>query len=114
MSNNSADTPNNGAVLAVSRIIKAVMSSAAKAKLGAHYINCRKSIPAGHTLIEMGHPQPLTTVQTDNMTALGVVKNTIDPQRTRAMDMHFRWLRDRIQQRQFRHYWMPGPHNKGD
>ena len=31
MSNNSADPPNNGAVLAIAQIIKAVMSSAAKA-----------------------------------------------------------------------------------
>ena len=62
----------------------------------------------------MGQPQPPTTVQTDNTTALGVVENTIAPQRTKAMDMRFHWLRDRIQQRQFRHYWMPVPHNKGD
>ena len=114
MSNNSADPPNNGAVLAVFQIIKDVMYSAADAKLGTLFINCRKSIPARHTLIKMGHPQHLTPVQTDNTTALGVIKNSIALRRTKAMDKRFHWLRDRIQQRQFWHYWMPGPHNKGD
>ena len=107
ISNNSADPPNNGAVLAVSHIIKAVLSSAAEDEIGALFINCREAIPTRHTLIEMGHPQPSTPVQTDNTTALGVVKNTIAPRRTKAMDMRFHWLRDRIQQRQSRHYCMP-------
>ena len=56
MSNDFADPPNIGAVLAVSQTIKAVMSSAAEAKLGDLFINCREAIPARHTLIEMGHP----------------------------------------------------------
>ena len=114
MSKNSADLLNNGAVLAISQIIKSVMSSAAEAELGALFINCCEAIPAQHTLIEMGHPQPPTPVQTDNTAALGVVNNTISPQWTKAMDMWFHWLRDRIQQLQFWHYWMPGLHNKGN
>ena len=101
MSNNSTNPPNNGAVLAVAQIIKAVMSSAAEAELGALYINCRKAIPARHTLIEMGHPQLPTPVQTDNTTALGVVNNIIASRRTKAIDMRFHWLRNRIQQLQF-------------
>ena len=114
MSNNSADLPNNGAVLSVAQIIKSVMSFAAKAELGALYINFREAIPARHTLTEMGHPQPPTQVQTNNTTTLGVVNNTIAPRRTKATDMRLYWLRDRIQQLQFCHYWMPGPYNKGD
>ena len=104
MSNDSADLPNNRAVLVVAQIIKAVMSSAAEAELGTLYINCREAIPARHTLIKMGHPQPPTPVQTDNTTALGVVNNTIASRRTKAMDMRFHWLRDHIQQLQFWHY----------
>ena len=30
------------------------------------------------------------------------------------MDMRFYWLRNRIAQLQFRHYWTPGPFNKCD
>eukprot|EP00804_Cyclotella_cryptica_P021900 CCRYP_000853-RA/>CCRYP_000853-RA protein AED:0.34 eAED:0.38 QI:0/0/0/1/0/0/5/0/390 len=61
---------NNGAVLAIAQIIKAVMSSAAEAELGVIYINAREVIPLRHLLIEMGHPQQPTPIQTDNSTAL--------------------------------------------
>ena len=69
------------------------MSSAAKNELEALYINCREAVPARHTIIAMGHPQPPTTMQTENTTSLGVVNNTIYPQRTKAMDMRFHWLK---------------------
>ena len=44
MSNDDAIPSNNGAVLTVSQIIKAVMSSSAEAKLGDLFINCREAI----------------------------------------------------------------------
>ena len=105
---------NNGAVLTIAKIIKAVMSSAAEAELGALYINCREAVPARQLLEEMGHKQPPTPMQTDNSTALGVVTNTIQPKRTKAMDMRFHWLRCGSRQKQFRTYWRAGPTNKGD
>ena len=105
---------NNGAVLTIAQIIKAIMSSAAEAELGALYINCREAIPARQLLEEMGHKQPPTPMQTDNTTALGVITNTINPKRTKAMDMRFHWLRCRARQKQFRTYWRAGPTNKGD
>ena len=56
LSNNSSDLPNNRDALTVAQIIKAVMSSAVEAKLGALYINFREAIPTYHTLFAMGHP----------------------------------------------------------
>ncbi len=88
MSNNTAKPPNNGAILTITQIIKAVMSSAAEAKVGALYINCREAIPACHTLKFMGHPQPLTPMQTDNITALGIVNNNVI-KKLKAMDMKY-------------------------
>ena len=41
MSNNTSFPPNNGEVLTISKIIKAVMSSAAEAGLGELFINCK-------------------------------------------------------------------------
>jgi hypothetical protein len=73
------DPPNNGAVLNISKILKTIMSSAAKAELGAFYINAREAIPMQHILKEMGHKQPPTPIQTDNSTAHGVVTNNIQP-----------------------------------
>jgi hypothetical protein len=55
MSTDTARPPNNGAVLTIAQIIKAVMTSAAEAEIGALYINCREAVPARHTLEYMGH-----------------------------------------------------------
>ena len=113
MSNDTPRPPNNGAVLTTAQIIKAVMSSAAEAEIGALYINCREAIPARHTLEFLGHAQPPTPIQTDNTTALGVVNNNV-MKKLKAMDMKYHWLCDRISQKQFRHYWAPGHDNNGD
>jgi hypothetical protein len=58
------------------------MLSAAKAELGALYINVKEAIYIRQILIEMGHPQPKTPIQTDNLTAEGVINNKIQPKRT--------------------------------
>jgi hypothetical protein len=114
LSENDHYPNNNGAVLTIAQIIKTVMSSAAEAELGALYINAREVIPLRHLLLKMGHPQPPTPIQTDNSTALGVVNNTIQPKRTKAMDMRFHWLRCRINQKHFRPYWRAGATNLAD
>jgi hypothetical protein len=69
VSQNTAKPPNNGAILTIAQIIKAVMFSAAEAEVGALYINCREAIPVFHTHEFMGHPQPPTPMQMDNTTA---------------------------------------------
>jgi hypothetical protein len=95
------DPPNNRAVLNISKILKAVMCSAAEAELGALYINACEAIPMRHLLEEMGHKQPPTPIKTDNSTAHGVITNNIQPCRTKAMDMRFHWLCFRESQGQF-------------
>eukprot|EP00804_Cyclotella_cryptica_P022275 CCRYP_018105-RA/>CCRYP_018105-RA protein AED:0.44 eAED:0.42 QI:0/-1/0/1/-1/1/1/0/194 len=114
LSKNDHYPTNNGAILTILQIIKVVMSSAAEAELGALYINAREVIPLRHLLLEMDHPQPPTPIQTENSTALGVVTNTIQPKRTKAMDMCFHWLRCRINQKHFRPYWRAGATNLAD
>ncbi len=94
MSSNTAKLPNNGAILTIAKIIKAVMSLAAEAEVGALYINCREAFPTHHTLKFMGHPQPPTPMQTDNTTALGVVNNNVI-KKLKAMDMKYYWLCNR-------------------
>jgi hypothetical protein len=113
-SSNVDNPPDNDAVLNISKILKAVMSSAAEAKLGALYINACEAIPMQQVLKEMSHKQPPTPIQTDNSTALGVVTNNIQPRHTKAMGMRFHWLCCRDSQGQFRYYWRPGPNNQAD
>jgi hypothetical protein len=85
--------PNNGAILTVATIIKAVMSLAAEAELGALYLNAKEAAYLQKILTEMGHPQPQTPIRTNNLTAEGVINHKIQPRQTKAIDMRFHWLR---------------------
>ena len=105
---------NNGAVLNISQIIRAVMSSAAEAEIGALFINAKTAVSMRQTLIELGHPQPRTPMQTDNATAHALLTNKNLPKALKAMDMRFRWLKCREAQGQFRYYWRPGTQNLAD
>ncbi len=90
------------------------MASAAKAELGALYLNAKEAVYLRQILIEMGHPQLQTPIQTDNTTAEGVTNKKIQPACTKVMDMQFHWLRDRESQDQFKVYWQPGKSNLAD
>ena len=115
-SSNVSDPPNNVVVLIISKILKAVVSSAAEAELGALYINASEAVPMHQLLAEMDHKQPETPIQTDNTTACGVVNHNIQSRCTKEMDMHFHWLhcRDSQAQGHFRYYWGPGIKNRAD
>ena len=87
MSNNMAFPPNNGVVLTIAKIIKAVMSSAAEAELGALFINRKEAIPARQSLEVMGHTQPPTPIHKYNTTTHGVVTNNIVSKLLNSMGM---------------------------
>ena len=114
LSSDVQNPQNNGAILTVTQIIDAVMSSAAEAELGALFINAKEAVHIRRMLTEMGHPQPRTPIQTDNSTAEGVINSRVRPKRTKSMDMRFEWLLDRQQQGQFKIYWKPGKTNLAD
>jgi hypothetical protein len=101
LSSNDPDPQNNGAILTNATVIKNVMSSAAEAEIGALYLNVREAVYIRQILVEMGHPQPPTPIQTDNTYAEGVINNKIQPKQTKAMDMRYHWLCDREQRQQF-------------
>jgi hypothetical protein len=44
-------------------------------------------------------------LETDNTTATGYINGTIKQKRTKAMDMHFYRIKDRVKQGQFNVYW---------
>ena len=106
--------PNNGAIHNTAQILKHVMSLAAEVELGALFINSKLMMQLQHTLVETGHHQTPTQVQTNNLTAYGVVTNKIIPRATEVMDMHFHWLHDQEQQQHFHFYWWPGKTNFTD
>ena len=58
LTNDDNNPHNNGAILAIATIIKAVMSSAAEAELGALHLNTPEAVYLQQFLTKMGHPQP--------------------------------------------------------
>ncbi len=86
----------NGPIYILTKLIQAVMPSAAEAECGGLYLNAKESVPIRNTLIELGHPQPPdgTPIRTDNSTADGIMNRTVKPKRSKSMDMRFWWLAD--------------------
>jgi hypothetical protein len=90
------------------------MSSAAEAELGALFINTKTALSMCQMLVELGHPQPRTPMQTNSAMAHALLTNKILPKALKAMDMRFHWLRCCNAQGQFCYYWRPGTQNLAD
>ena len=67
----------NGAIYALCMILKFVAASAAEAKLGALFLNAKKTKIVRLILFELGHLQPPTPIHCENTTAVGIINNTI-------------------------------------
>jgi hypothetical protein len=104
----------NSAFHVSTTILRFVVASAAEAELGALYRNCQMRIIFQLTLNDMGHPQPKTPVYCNNATAVGIANNTIKQQRSRAMEMRFFWIGDKVAQEMYALKWHPGQENLAD
>ena len=67
--------------------------------------------PMRTTLEVVDHPQPPTPIRTDNSTADAIMNETIKQKQSKAMDKRFYWLRDRVEQGEFRVFLAPGNDN---
>jgi hypothetical protein len=103
----------NSHIMAAS-VIKNVVASAAESEVGACFHNTQSGAPLRVTLTELGHTQPPMPLRTDNSTAFGILNETIKQKRSKAMDMRYHWLTDRVRQKQFDVYWRPGREHLGD
>ena len=113
LSNKSDPEILNGAILHLAAIMIMVLSSA-EAEFGALFHNTKEATPLRTTLEELRHPQPPTPVLVDNSTAVGLANDTVTQRRSRAIDMCFYWVRDRVDQNQFHVYWAPAHFNLAD
>ncbi len=87
--------------LSVATIIKAVMSSAAEAELGAY-------------TYQNGPPTTKNTNPNRQLDGGRGSQQQNQPKRTKAMDMRFHWLQDPEAQDQLRIYWRSGKTNLAD
>ena len=77
-------------------------------------MSAQEAVGLRNCLEAVGHPQPPTSVKTDNNTAQGIINNTMRQKRSKAVDTRFHWLRDRVNQNQFHTRWEPGKTNFAD
>merc|ERR1712197_166498 len=94
--------------------LRHVVSSAAEAETAGVYHNAQLALPIRILLHVLDHPQPPTPIKTNNLTALGFIKDNINKKRSKSWDMRYHWLRDRQSQKQFDIYWKPGPESDAD
>ena len=100
--------PINAPFHVVACILKMVTSSAMETEVAAAFYNAKDGCPFRVTLKELGHPQPPTPIEVDNQTALGLLQNTMKQKHSKAIDMGFHWIKDRVAQQQFIVHWSPG------
>ena len=63
------ESPLNGPIHSISKILHNVMASAAEAEIGATFGNGQEAVPIGTTLRELGNPQPLNLIRVNNSTS---------------------------------------------
>jgi Reverse transcriptase (RNA-dependent DNA polymerase) len=111
-----ADNPHpNGPIHVESRIMKNVMAAASEAEIGALFHNGQEGAHIRQVLKEIGREQiEPTRLTTDNSTADGFANKRTKIKRSKAMDMRFYWIQDRVQDGQFQVHWLQGEHNHAD
>ena len=67
----------NGPLHTASVILLNTMTSAVEVEVGALFVNYQEGTVLRTTRIEIGHPQHPTPIQSDNLTATGIVNSTI-------------------------------------
>ena len=119
LGNDPTTTPNpmtNAPLFVMCNTIKNVMSSAAEAETGGIYMATQRACPLRVALEELGHPQPArgTPIYNDNSTATAILNSEMRQKLSKAFDMRFYWVKDRIQQSQFQLIWRKGITNMAD
>jgi len=104
----------NGPINVLYQIMCPVLASAAKAKLGALFLNAKHACPRHIALQELGHDQPTTPIQTDNTTATGIANDNIKQKWSKSINMHFYWIHNRVHWGQYHIFWQPGNINWAD
>jgi hypothetical protein len=103
LGNFNKTTQINGPIHVFSTIIPCIVASAGEAEYAALFALGQQAAALRTILCDMGHPQQPTILLCDNTTAIGIAMDmdTIKQKQTKAIDMRFHWIRDRVRQQQF-------------
>ncbi len=104
----------NGATYVFSSIIPCIVSSAGEAEYAALFAGAQHAASLRTILSDLGYPQPPTIIMCDNTCAIGIATDSIKQKRSKAIDMRFHWVRDRVRQGQFTISYIKSAYNIAD
>jgi hypothetical protein len=104
----------NGAIDVLCKIIPSVVASAAEAEYAALFLNGQQTLILSNTLKDMGYPQHCPFLVADNTTACGIATRSTKQKRSRAMDMRYHWVRDKVDNKDLAVVWREGKSNLAD
>ena len=104
----------NGPIRVSSAIIPSVVGSAMEAEYAGMYTNAQDATVDRQSLLDLGHPQAPTDMRYDNTTAGSLANRTAKVKRSKAIDVRYHWIQDRVQQGHFKLNWAPGSNNLAD
>ena len=107
-------TFHNHPIELLSGIIPTVVASTSECEYAATFMGGRLGYPIRNMLQVLGWPQPPTIITTDNKTAHGIASRTTKVKRSKAIDMRYHWIRDRINIGDFSVMWRAGKHSVAD
>jgi hypothetical protein len=65
------------------------------------FVGAQHAASLRNILEDLGYPQPPTVIMCDNTCAIGMATDSINQKRSKAINMRFHWVRDRVRQGQF-------------
>jgi hypothetical protein len=104
----------NGGIEFISIIIPTVTGSAAESEYAALFIVGTTAAGLRTALADLGYEQTATPIICDNKCAVGIATNTVKQRRSKAIDMRYHWIQDRIRMGQVTVTWHPGKTNLAD
>ena len=90
--------PTSGSIHVLSIVLKNVIAYASEAEIGALFLYTKETATLRTMLEEMGHPDPPTPIVTDKKCAAGIANDTVKQKRSKAIDIPFFWIVDRVKQ----------------
>jgi hypothetical protein len=104
----------NGAVLTISQIIESIVASACESEYASLFKVAQAAEVLRNTLCDMGYQQQATKLLCDNTCAIGIANSTAKQKRSKAINMRFHWIRDRVKDGHFYIEWIAGGENIAD
>ena len=101
-------------ILVECKTLRHVVASSAEAEITGVFHNAQVAIPIRRLLHSLGHPQPTTTITTDNTTVAAFANDNITQKRSKSWDIRYYWLRDKQQHNIFKPAWTKAQDNLAD